>query len=437
MMRADFVRRGQNMAAFVFFSACLVLPSGYSWGAALSALVALLGLAVWRRGPFAPSALLLGALWLLAGLMWSHGFDDAAVLDLAAWNSGDKFFKYLLAVVALLCMAVVGMQSRRVWQGLACGAALTLPLALWQFHTLGRATGFTNAIQFGDMAVALGLMCWCGCAVPALGWRLRGALLAAGAAWVGVSLLSLSRGGWLLLLVAPCLGLLLAAGRPWQAQAGPGRSGGGWRAAGAAAAALVLACGALGWGAYQVDAVGNRARAAIQEVRGYLASPDTQAETSVGQRLEQWRLAWRMVQDRPWTGWGQHGLEQGKRDYVAQGLAHPSVLAYGHAHNEVLDMWVRRGAAGLLILGLLYVVPVLVFWPTAVRCRRVPQALRTQWLALRVAALVVPVGCVVFGMTQVFFAHNSGHFFYVFTQVFLYGAVQSLEGGNTVVKNGV
>ena len=48
-------------------------------------------------------------------------------------------------------------------------------------------------------------------------------------------------------------------------------------------------------------------------------------------------------------------------------------------------------------------------------------------LALRMSASLLPIAYFGFGWTQVFFAHNSGHMFYMFGIVSFWGAIQQLE----------
>ena len=65
-----------------------------------------------------------------------------------------------------------------------------------------------------------------------------------------------------------------------------------------------------------------------------------------------------------------------------------------------------------------------------------PPAIWLGWslgglLALRAAAALLPLAYFGFGWTQVFFAHNSGNMFYIFSLVALWGAICRLESGAT------
>jgi len=74
--------------------------------------------------------------------------------------------------------------------------------------------------------------------------------------------------------------------------------------------------------ALQVPKVAERVDAAYSQASHYLNEPEQYATTSVGQRLEQWRLAWKMGNEKPLTGWRER-LEEGKQRFVDQGAADP------------------------------------------------------------------------------------------------------------------
>ncbi|MEH3085502.1 MAG: O-antigen ligase family protein [Xylophilus ampelinus] len=204
------------------------------------------------------------------------------------------------------------------------------------------------------------------------------------------SLLSQSRGGWLgLLLALPVLAYAANTCIPRR------------RIAVAVAAVLVpLSIGAAMPGSPVRDRIDN----AVHEVDAYETRGD--ADTSLGQRLEHWKLAWRMGLQKPAFGWTQRGYNEEKQRAAAAGEVAPIVLQFNHAHNEYLDVFAKRGAAGVLVLLLLYLVPFAFFWP-----RNKDQDDRR---GLRLAGLAIPVCYAGFGLTQAFIGHNSGTLFFVF-----------------------
>ncbi|MDL5037120.1 O-antigen ligase family protein [Comamonas sp. Y6] len=347
---------------------------------------------------------------LIMGLLWSMSFDR--LFSAAGWGYGTK---YALAALSLWYLSKTGVRLSAIVWGLACGALGALAIAAYQAGVLKmpRVSGFTNAIQYGGIAMYLG---FAAVAVAILGrwgkWQ-AAALGLLGACGILASFLSDSRGSW---VVTP---LLIAAIwlMAWL---------NGFKKLASMAAAIMVVLGVLiAVPAY--NKLEQRTQEASREVSEYLQDPQKYATTSVGQRLEQWRLAIHLIEQRPISGWGLAGYPAAKQKMVDQGLAHPSVMEYGHAHNEILDMWVKRGLLGLILLLLFYAVPAIIFWPTHKRLNRVHEEMRSKALALRAAATLLPLAYFGFGWTQVFFAHNSGNMFYIFGLAVLWGGICRLE----------
>ncbi|GGH65810.1 hypothetical protein GCM10010975_33980 [Comamonas phosphati] len=402
-----------NLSAFLFFALSLAVPSGYSYG---SAALALLAIAVcWRqpRGTTSRDTKILLASLFLTGLLWTAALDRA-------WSGAGMAYgaKYALAALSLWVLSRRGLASNAVVWGVAAGAAGALGVAAYQYLLLhwSKAQGFTNAIQYGGIAMYLGIAAWAMALMGRWRWPQVVALGLCGASGVMAALLSESRGSW---VAAP---LLLAAiwFMAWR--------NGYKRIASVAVLVMLIGGAALVLPAYQKFE--QRADLAVQEAWHYLAEPQKYAETSIGQRLEQWRLAIHLIEQRPVTGWGLEGYARAKQAMVDKGAAHPSVMGYGHAHNEILDMWVKRGLAGLLILLFFYAAPLYVFWPTPSRLARADAAQQPRLLALRAAASLLPLAYFGFGWTQVFFAHNSGQMFYIFSLAIFWGAICRLERAN-------
>ena len=94
-------------------------------------------------------------------------------------------------------------------------------------------------------------------------------------------------------------------------------------------------------------------------------------------------------------------------------------------------MLVKRGVIGLLALLSFYAIPIFMFWPTRDRMARPADAARRdQILALRLSGLAIPVLYIGFGLTQVFFAHNSGIMFYLFAVIVNWAALVCVERGD-------
>lgn len=398
------------LGCFLVPGLALAVPSGYSWGAVLLLLASMAGARTWWRQPLALPARCLLASIAAMGTVW---LLDASVAE--GVRSLDRAIKYFLALPCWLYLLRWPPAASTLWWGLACGGVGAGLVALYQRLVLlwDRASGFTNAIQFGGLAILLALMC---VLVLAASWQRLGraqrAALACGAVMgVLASLLSLSRGGWLALALSLPLWawLLLRWCNPRVV----------WRIGSLLGAAVVVL------GVVKGPAVAERWTQVYRESVNYWHDAPASAQTSNGHRLEHWRLALSMGSERPLLGWGLQGYVQEKQRRVAAGQVDPVVLEFGHAHNEWLDLWAKRGLLGLLALVLLYGVPLWLFWPSARALGAPPgQPPDPVLLALHLCGLALPVLYLGFGLSQVFFAHNSGNMFYLFMLALCYSCLQ-------------
>ena len=386
----------------------LWLPSGYSWGAALLFLATVASAPVWLRRPVERPSW-----WLLACMLAMLG---VWLLDTGPQWSAAKFdrpLKYLLALPCVLYVLAFPPQLRWLWRGIFAGACGSGLVALYQTGVQGlpRATGYTNAIQYGDLSLLLGLMGAALLTVHWVNWRLWQRLAWGAAVLLGCtgSLLSETRGGWLALaLVVPvCAWLLARRGQHRMLVRG--------------GVAMVLGVAALV--SYKGADLERRVDEGVQEALLY--QQNGASANSIGQRLAHWSLAWRMGTDRPWLGWGRVGYEEEKARRVAAGQAPDAVLAYGHAHHEALDLFAKHGLLGVLVLCFFYGVPLSLFWPRRMRVFDASGALDREALSLCLVGILLPLSYLGFGLTQVFLAHNSGNMFYLFMCLLVHAALQA------------
>lgn len=391
-----------SLAVFLTPALALALPSGYSWGAAL---LVLLGLAAWPRALRHPGEVPTELRWwggtvAAMGLVWAlHTHVDGH------WQMRtlgiERSLKYGLLLLALPALRFGLPRIDALRWGCWIGALGTGVLAGWEWLWLGkdRAEGFTNAIQFGNLALLLGLWSWIWARhAPTRALMVIGHLAALAGAFA--SLASGSRGGW---LVAPVLVALVwvldARDRPQTLRDRLPRL----LKAGAVGLAL---CAAFAW----LPPVQERIAEATREYQAWRTQG--RSETSVGQRLAHWGLAWELGLQKPWLGWGQVAYDAQKQALIAAGKAPQGVADFNHAHHEWIDMFAKRGLVGMLALAGFFGIPA---WRCARALRRAPRGHAHGPAELAaLCGLVTVLGFVGFGMTQVMFAHNNANMVFLF-----------------------
>ncbi|MCE8014249.1 O-antigen ligase family protein [Halomonas daqingensis] len=394
-----------SLAVFLLGAIALVVPSGYSIGAVLLLLgsawllVSRPALALNRQDAWVIAALVL---YTLVGLLevWWDGQGSRGM---------DKPIRFLLAVPALLLIMAFPPRLAFLWGGLAVGAIASGSWAGWQKLVQGvwRADGHTYVIQFGNLNMLMGVLCLAG-----LGWAvvqprrsLWVGLLALGAiAGILGSLFSGSRGGW---IGFPLVLLVLYRGYGRQLPAV-------WKVG---MAAFVLLGATLAYSLPQTG-VQPRVNEAVSDVTRYF-SGESQT-TSVGARFEMWKGAAHLITERPLTGWGNNGYRQRMQELGEEGVIHPGVTIYGHAHNEFIDAFAKRGVIGLAVLLALYLIPLRLF----------SKNIASRDLSKRsvaVAGMLLSVAYIDFGLSQVFLAHNSGVMMFAFWLAVLWGVTSRMN----------
>ncbi|TSE28777.1 O-Antigen ligase [Tepidimonas thermarum] len=437
-LRGRFGRTLLAVAAFALPALSLGAPSGYSWGALL---LVMAGLSAWGLArPSQTSCRALAAFAVATGIMavvWflRHDFDAAHPWQPAAFEHAAKYLVALLAIPAL-CRFAPPLPS--ILWGCWVGAWLAGGIAAWQVFVLGlpRAHGFTNAIPFGN--IALLLAAW-----SAIGWPLarsraqRLALVLAVAMGMFASLASGSRGGW---VIAPALLAIVWLTQPKRA-AGPEPGAAqptlSWRttARPRTLAGLALILGLLL--STQWAQITTRLGEIDQEVAAYFERGE--ADTSIGQRLAHWQLAWQLGLEKPWLGWGKAGYEAEKNRRVAAGDAPTILLDFGNAHHEWLDLWAKGGLVGVAALAAFYGVPGWLYWRArrraAAQLRNGPDPRGTVcWLAAS-CGLVTVVGFLGFGLTHKLLTYNASNIVYLFMNLLWLGVIahtatpRRIEGG--------
>ena len=390
-----------NSATFLFFALSLAVKSGYSYGAVLLLLAALITLPRWwpqRPRDGALRALALG--FFFAGLV--------ALLDVIRSGLGvrglEAPLKFFVVPLLLYFLATVPPRGRAIWTGAACGALLGLASAWYYSHfapellPAGRAARYLHPIQLGNIAMLLALIAACSLRAKPRHWQLL-LTLAGIVAGVCTTLLSQTRGSFFALAwTLVFLGLLSLRRRHFRLRSV------------VLSAVIVAVTAALFW-LGNIDVIEERLAAARHDIALY---EQGKADTSIGARFEMWRFAWQEGSRYPLFGAGTAQLQADKDGWHAAA----DLAAFGHLHNEFLDAFARRGLVGLAVLLFLFVWPLVLY-------RRGEERDSPDAAALRLAGRAQVLLYSGFSLTQAaLYSHNSGFLFFALPLCLIYAALR-------------
>lgn len=406
-IRNKFPLKLSSFAAFCVPALALWLPSGYSYGAAAFLLGALFYAPQWLRSKPDKNTKILAVFFLLMAVAWYQ--LSALEVGVRHW---DRSAKFVLGIACLLYAVHFPPKRKAFFWGLVVGCIGAGLTGIWQVYYLGfeRAMGSTNAIQWGDIALLMALLLALQIGVfwRDMPWRQRSIVISAVLLGCEASVLSASRGGWAAFLcMLPVIGFFL-----WRYRRDLALK----MAVGVTVFLTVIALS-------NSDMLSTRWTAMDSEMRQYFEK--SEKNTSVGIRLEQYRLAMEMIRERPLLGWGMQGYRDEMSRRVHAGLYSEAIHQYNFIHNELLDLWVKLGVFGFLLQISIYSFIVCIFWPTAHRMAQFkPQS--NAWkevFAVRLCGLAVPVMYAGFGLSQHFFVHNSGIIFFIFSVIILWSMI--------------
>lgn len=374
-----------SVSLFLVGAACLAMPSGYSLGFYL---ITLISFCLWikDRDNLLPTE---ARFFLWPIVIYGVGSCLLALYEKVASREFDTHLPFLLFLFGFWGLRKFKPNAKVFWLGLATGAILSAFISGYQSIGLGiRAEGFgVHPIQFGNIALLLGVLCMVRAIASSQWSRLNFVLWIGFVAGLASSMWSQTRGGWL--AVALIIGwILINATKSWPSAK---------RVTAAFFVSILLALPAL----QPNGLVQLRVTHAVKEFNGYFEN--AQQDTSVGSRLAMWRLAIGAIMEKPsLLGNGNQGWIELRDAAVADGRLSPFSSGFTHLHNEYLNIVFKRGFLGLIFLLAMYLVPMLTFF------RPYLYDDRPDVRALAMSGMVIPMMFMDFGLTQAFLSHNSG-----------------------------
>lgn len=374
---------------------------GYNLTSALLALTAIIVLVYQRKisPSSAPQNLqLLNWTFALFGLQLVI-IALSAYLDLDSRSVGRSIeypAKALLLCIVSYVVIFTRVSTASLCYGLVAGGVLGALISGYDVYVEHwRGFGALMPIQKGNAAILFSTMLF----ALSLYWHksnqklawlcLLGANLA-----LAASIMSLSRGGWVL---AP-LTYLIAAGVFFK------------HATRHFTAIALLSLIAT------VTLVFTTAPVGLEERVAVVASEAQSEQGSVGVRIEMWKFAWQLFAEKPLMGWGEHALQPRLDLAVANGeLSNYARTFNGNAHSAYFNALSQRGVIGFIGLMAFLAIPGVLYLISLVQAKSTETKL---WATLGGLHILSTAG---FCVSQDHFLHNEGVVLYATTNAILLG----------------
>lgn len=253
-------------------------------------------------------------------------------------------------------------------------------------------------IQAGDMCMTLGLFSLVGLFYGSLSKQKYKFIMAAGViGGIWGSIISGSRGGWLILV--PAIVFILYMFRERIAKKTL------FITIGIALITIVVAVATPQTGIWQryVDM--------RQDIHQY---ENNHVNTSLGLRFNMWEGAWIGIKEKPLLGWGTSGAQNLKKEQVAQGVLVKEAAEFNHVHNQLLNDWYERGILGFLSGIAIFLVPMTWFSKVLYNYSQ-----KSNPFIMACAGMIHVAATFSYGLSQGFLEHNSGNVFFFFTLILI------------------
>ncbi|GGY79008.1 hypothetical protein GCM10007071_28020 [Marinobacter zhanjiangensis] len=335
-------------------------------------------------------------------LVLLHG-DDASSLDRPS--------RFLAAAIILTLLLRIRLAPVAMFAGAAIGGIGAGVFAGYQALVDGasRVTSFDNSIYFGNGALVLALVAFCGvvCGVHQRSWKPAWTLLySAGFAGAMLALLlSGTRGGW---LAVPVASMVFVWAYRRYILGHPG--------------VLAASLGVLvvfGGTALSLDAVSQRVDVAVEQASDYFEGGEVKG-SSVGLRLEMWHAGWLMYSGHPVLGVGDDNFDRELQALVDEGQVDESILTFRHLHNQFVDHAAKGGSVALLALLVVFLGPLVLFW-----CYMSSDNPLIK--AHAVLGVTFVLTFMVFCLTQGMFSRNIGVMMYVIVPLLAWTVIRQAE----------
>lgn len=372
-----------NLTLFFVGALALVIPSGYSLGFYL---ICFVGMGLWFkcRGALISKE---AEFFFWPILIYALAQTVLTLREEFALRELSHYVPYILILFGVWGIRCYKPNAKWFWLGMATGALAAALLAGYQANILGmRAGGHTHPIQFGNIALLMGVLCLVRIIVNPIIDGLNSLMCLGFISGLAASIWSQTRGGWI------AVGFVLI----WIFATAAKKRNRGKLAIASLMMVTVMIIPIL----HTDSLVVKRINEAVLEVNSFIV--DNKQDTSVGIRLAMWGVAIDGIKDAPLFGHGKLGWIDARDAAIKDGRLSSFSAGLSHIHNEYIDVAFKRGVVGLALLLSMYLIPMLFYFRP--HLHHESESVRS----LSMAGMVVPMMYMDFGLTQVFLSHNSG-----------------------------
>ena len=386
-----------DLSLFLVGAVALAIPSGYMVAPILLLLIGLPNLFKKQSYRFTKEQKLI--IFVLLTYFIVHVLRVLLDIKISS-REFDLPSRSLCAVV--IFMLLIRHKNKFEWlvMGFAVGAIASALFASYQKFVLNEARAFFNEdqmpIQLGNISMTLGLFCLCALLYYYRLNKKKFVFLFSIAAFCGVlgSLLSGSRGGWVLLPVI--LFIFYQMHKKFLSSK-------------ARKITVVCTLGLIAFCFVPQTGIPDRVQQGQQDLERYFSGQwhGQDSSNSLGMRFLLWKSAWESFLDKPAFGWGKNGIREEQLQQVYEGKITRAVYDFdSHAHNQYLDEMSKTGLIGLATLLAAFLVPLSLF-RLAFKQRHDAES-----QALAAMGIMLVLAVMDYCLSQAFLNHNSGSTFY-------------------------
>ena len=395
-----------NLGLFLAGALPIVVHSGYMVSIALLTIIALPFL--FRRQTYTLTPWQRGIVAVFLFYFAVHALSTFTDTHWAARNF-DVPSRAIMGVVIFLLLIQRKLSFLAIGYGAGLGAILGVVLAVYQKFYLGYERAFSDRmpIQIGDISMTLGLISLCFLFYFIKKGQTKSIVLFSIATLSGLmgSLLSGSRGGWILLPVI--LVVFFVMHRDYLTKKAKRYL------------SVSMVCILLISLIPQVGVTKRIHQGYADLYSFYTKEWQGGKGNSLGTRLLLWENAIDSIKAKPLLGWGKYGIDEYLKEKLAKGEITESIYQVQkdtHAHNQFLQELMTKGLLGLIaFLGIL-LVPLRVF-----RKAFINNSLEVK--AVAASGVMLVLSSIDYSLSQAFFMHNSGMSFYMVFMAILLGVV--------------